>query len=68
MSFSAAVVASLESSEQCSTHHRFCLINVLHRFVRAERGPDDDDVCKSHMISDTHLLTFDWSLEILHLI
>ncbi len=40
MSFSAAVVATLVSSEQCSTHHHFHLINVLHRFVGAERRPD----------------------------
>ncbi len=39
MSFSAAIVATLASLEQCSTHHRFSLINVLLRFVGAERGP-----------------------------
>ncbi len=30
MSFSAAVAATLASSEQCSTLHRFRLINGLH--------------------------------------
>ncbi len=39
MASSAAIVATLASSEQCSTHHRFRLINVLHRFVGAERSP-----------------------------
>ncbi len=39
MSFSAAIVATLASSEQCLTHHRFRLINVLHRFLGAERSP-----------------------------
>ena len=24
----------------CSTHHRFCLKNVVQRFVGAERSPD----------------------------
>ncbi len=40
MAFSAAIVATLASSEQgVQRNHRFRLINVFHRFVRAERGP-----------------------------